>query len=138
MTAGFAVVQWVLGLAFIVLPAAVAVLSLGPWYERAGTASLAAQEAARAAVLADDWADAVASASGVVEAVEGRSCGDGEGCLRVELTSTTPGRLERGGRVSATVTVRMPLIVVPFGGTVGAFDYSVTHDEVVDRYRSFP
>ncbi len=138
MSGGFAVVQWVAGLGLVVVPAAVAVLSLAPWYERAGMASLAAQEAARAAVLADDWAGAVDAADRVVASIAARGCVGDPGCIRVELASTSPGRLDRGGSVSATVTVRIPVAVVPFAGTIGGFEHRVTHRETVDRYRSFP
>ncbi len=138
MSGGFAVVQWVAGLGLVVVPAAVAVLSLAPWYERAGMASLAAQEAARAAVLADDWEAAVDASTRAVAAIEARSCIEDPGCLRVELASSSPGRLDRGGSVSATVTVRMPMAVVPFVGTVADFEHRVTHRETIDRYRSFP
>ncbi len=120
------------------IPVAVIVLSLAPWYERAGIASLAAQEAARAAVLADDWDGALERALEVVDAVERARCGDVERCLELDITSTTPRSLRRGSVVTVEVTVMLPVAVIPFLGSVGGFEFSTTHTETVDPYRSLP
>jgi hypothetical protein len=48
------------------------------------------------------------------------------------------GSLERGSEVAAHVTVRMPALVIPGIGRVGAWEWTVTHAEQVDLYRSFP
>ena len=120
------------------VPVAVIVLSLAPWYERAGVASLAAQEAARAAVLADDWESALERAFAVVDAMERARCIDAERCLEVDISSTTPRALDRGSVVTVEVTVRLPMAVIPFVGEVGAFEFASTHAEIVDPYRSLP
>lgn len=132
---GFVTVQWTLGLALVVLPAAAIVLSIAPWYQRAAVASLAAQEGARAAVLADDWTTALGSVEMIEERFGTKACGDG--CLRLTLSSAS-GSLTRDAIVAVDAAIRMPAVVIPFAGEVGSFTYSVTHRERVDPYRGFP
>lgn len=121
-----------LGVALLVVPAVVAVISFAPWLEARSYVRAAAAEAARAAVLtsgdptAAGVAAAVAMAAGHdLEDVEVIMCG-GSRCA-----------LERGGTVAATVRVEVPLVHTPWG-PVGGIGVEATHREPVDQYRSLP
>lgn len=87
---------------------------------------------ARTAVLADSWDEATAAGEDAV-ARSGANYGLPAGDLTVEWEGT----LARGGTVTARVTVRMPALVVPGLGRIGAWLWTASHSELVDRYRSF-
>lgn len=96
-------------------------------------ARLAAQEAARSVVLADDFGEG--SAAGAALAAEIAANHDLAGAIEAVEFS---GSLERGATVEATVIVTVPVPAVPFFGSGGAISWSVRHAEQVDAYRSFP
>ncbi|HUH06478.1 MAG TPA: hypothetical protein VML96_01605 [Egibacteraceae bacterium] len=128
--------EFALGAGVLVLPVAMLVLVFPTWIERQSAARLAAQEAARAVVLADDCADGRRSAALLVEEIAANhELADG-------LTLTQPagcaGELARGAIVTATVTVQMPLTAIPLIGRAGGFSWTVSHSERVDQYRSLP
>jgi hypothetical protein len=132
--AGFAPAELVLWTGLILLPTLILVASLPTWWERQSLARLAAQEAARAVALADDWeAGAINAGQVVAEVAANHQVPPGD----VVLTDLA-GSLDRGASVSATVSVRVPAMAVPFLVTVPAFEMSVTHTELVDAYRSLP
>lgn len=115
------------------IPVFVIVMSIPSWVERMSFARVAAQEAARAAVLADSWDEGQAQASNLVAEIAANH-GVPAGVSSVALSGT----LERGAVVSATVSVQTPTLTIPFVTTVGATTLSSTHTEVVDHYRSLP
>jgi len=137
---GFAVVEWTIGIGLIVLPVAVLVASLAPWFHQASMARTMAQEAARVLVLSDDWeagteeaatlARQIARNHGVADA---GWCEGGSGCVSV----TFDGDLVRSGEVRVIVSVPMQGITVPFIGSALGFQWSTDHSERVDDYRSF-
>lgn len=131
---GFAALELALWTGLILLPALILIVSLPIWWERHSTARLAAREAARTVVLADDWDTAVARAHQVTsEVAANHQVPDGD------LTLTAlEGSLDRGAAVSATVTVAVPAMAVPFLLELPAFTVSITHTENVNAYRSFP
>jgi hypothetical protein len=115
------------------LPVFVIVMSAPTWVERLTFARVAAQEAARAAVLADTWADSQAQANAFV-AETAANYGVPAGATSVSLSGT----LERGATVSATVSVQTPTLHIPFVTTIGSTTLVSTHTEVVDHYPSLP
>ncbi|MGH9104477.1 MAG: hypothetical protein ACRDZX_01310 [Acidimicrobiales bacterium] len=121
----------VLGLGLIVLPVMVLVLVLPTWEQRAVDANDAARDAARALVVADDWADGVASADQVVaQAVRN------DGLPVSDMSVRCSGSLVPGGQVVAVVTVVVPVGEIPGLGLVGALHYRVSSTEHVDSYRA--
>lgn len=133
-------VEWTIGIGLIVLPVAVMVASLAPWFHQASMARTMAQEAARILVLADDWevgteqaavlARQIAQNHGVDDA---GWCEGGSGCVSVRFE----GDLVRTGEVMVIVSVPMQGITVPFIGSALGFQWSTEHSERVDDYRSF-
>lgn len=141
---GFVIPEWLLGIAVIIMPVIVIVSSIAPWYQRANLATLIAQEAARTMVLADDWDTGEADARNVAREIAanhglgaGAWCGGpGPGCLSIVFDGTTPGVLQRGTEISISVEVPIPGVVVPGIGEVAEFQWTQTHSERVDDYRS--
>lgn len=131
---GFAAVEFVAGLALLVLPMAVLVVSLPVWAETQSSARVVAREAARVLVGADDDAQGRAAAT----AMAGRVADN----LGVELVGvphfegSVEGPPGRESEVSATVTVRLPLLALPLLADLTAVDWTVEHREPVDAYRS--
>jgi hypothetical protein len=117
--------------ALLVFAVALIVLTFPTWLERHAAARAGADDAARAVVLADGWEQGAAAAEAIVAQVASNYDLDPDD-LNLELT----GSFERGGTVTATVTVTMPVTSLPLLGPVGGFSRSLSHTEVVDRFRS--
>jgi hypothetical protein len=122
-------VELALGVALLLLPTMLLVLVLPTWAERQAMVRVAAQEAARAAVLAGDWGAARLAAAEVAA---------NHGLAPDAVGVTFDGRLHRGGTVAATASARLPVVVLPGLGAVGGFTVRATHREPVDPYRSLP
>ncbi|MBW3576907.1 MAG: hypothetical protein KY462_04040 [Actinobacteria bacterium] len=145
--AGSAPLELALGAGLLLFPVAILALSFPVWVERQSMAQVAAQEAARAAVLAEDPRTAAASAVALVARSAANhqvAADDVRVCFSVHAVGSPPGActgltgLPRGAAVTAHVTVRLPTL--PFPGlrtAVGAVNYTVRHTEQVDTYRGF-
>ena len=142
--AGFTTPEWLLGIGLIIMPVIVIVASIAPWYQRANMATLIVQEAARAMVLADDWDGGAAAARTLALEIaanhgftEGDWCPSPQpGCLWMSIGGSSPGQIRRGAEISVQIEVPIPGIVVPGVGDVAAFQWSQSHTERVDDYRS--
>ena len=115
------------------LPVFIIVMSAPSWVERLLFARTAAQEAARAVVLADTWDQGQGRAGQLVDQIAAN-----HDVPSAATTLALSGELERGGTVTATVTVQTPTLTIPFVTTVGSTTLSSTHSEIVDHYRSLP
>lgn len=133
---GFAAVELVAGIGFLVFPIAVLVISLPIWAETQTSARSVAQEAARAFALAGDDATGRARAVALADRIAENL--DIELSAPLDLFGTVEAPPGRPSEVSATVTVRLPLIPLPFFADLTAVDWSVEHREPVDAYRSRP
>lgn len=140
---GTASLELALGAGLLVIPALLVVVSFGPWLEGRAFARAAAAEAARAAVLSQG--DPAAAGSALVgDMVTGRGLHPGSVSVSMcEGPSLPPGAgagscaLVRGARVTATVSLVVPLISTPWG-PVGGITVTASHAEPVDAYRSIP
>lgn len=134
---GYATVELVAGIAFLLLPVTLLVLTLPTWAERQSFAASAAHDAALALARSSTWPSGKARAEQIVDEMA-RNYG-----LRsdepVQLT-WEPDRqgasVERGERVTAVVSVPTPGVFVPGLGYIGRWDLTARHTEIVDRYRS--
>ncbi|MGH3452724.1 MAG: hypothetical protein ACRDQW_18885, partial [Haloechinothrix sp.] len=117
-----------LAIGLLVFPITILVVSLPTWVERQSAARVAAQEAAREVVLADSWGEGTERGVAVAQQTAANHGVDG-------VAVSFSGSLERGAEVAAHVTVKMPALVVPGIGRVGAWSWTVTHTEQVDLYR---
>ena len=99
---------------------------------------MAATEAARQIVLADDMTSGIAAASETAREIVSNHGLDPDDLLDIVVTATPPGGLQRGQIVTVTVTVRGNPILVPGLGSVGnPFDAVASATERVDDYRGF-
>jgi hypothetical protein len=129
---GYVTLELVLGLAFLVLPVAMLVLALPTWFARQDLARLAAQQAARTAVVHRSGEAGLAAAR---EIAAGGGLGSG---TDLEVAFAPSSSLVRGGVVVARATVRMPLALVPGLGEIGSFSWTATFAERADPYGSGP
>jgi len=131
--AGFVALELALGIGLLVLPLTMLVLTFPTWSEYQATATTAAAEAAREAVLAPDLQEGRMLGEAVAREV---FANHGLARTAVEVRWRGAGSLERGATVIATVTIRMPAAEIPGIGRVGSWHWTATHAEQVDRYRS--
>jgi hypothetical protein len=128
----------------LLLPAALLVLSFGPWLERRTLVRSVAAEAARLEVLSDGDEIAVsrlvagwAERNGIDPAgLEVALCGGPASPADRPLRSTCL-PLRRSEVVAVEVRTVVPVVRTPFGD-VGGVTVSATAVEVVDRHRSLP
>lgn len=121
-----------LAVGLIMLPVVMLVASLPAWVETRSMAELAAQEAARTVVLADDQAGGEAAGTAAARLIATNHGIDGS-----SLTISYTGVLEWGQEITATVRVPMPVLSIPLIGTFTVGDFTAQHTERVDDYRSF-
>lgn len=132
--AGFAAVEFVAGIALLVLPMVILIVSLPVWAETQSSARVVVREAARILAGADDDATGRAAAT----AMAGRVADN----LGVELISgprfegSVEGAPGQESEVAAAVTVRLPLLALPLLADLTAVEWTVEHREPVDAYRS--
>jgi hypothetical protein len=132
---GFAAIELSAGVALLLLPVALLVLSLPEWSSRQGIARLAARDGARAVAIAGGCDPGRAD-----RAVAAIAAGAGlpDDALRVSLDCAAGDPLPRGGTVTARVTVAMPAVAVPLIGSTPAWSWTAVHREPVDPYGSRP
>jgi hypothetical protein len=129
--AGFVATELVAGVALLVLPVVLLVLTFPRWSERQTTARAIAREVARRSVR-DGVCDR--SAADELAATMARNLGLAPRNVRVDLACADGTGLVPGGDVEARVTVAMPAVEVPGVGALGAWSWTASHREPVDRY----
>ncbi len=136
---GSVALELTLGLGLLVLPVALLVAVFPGWAERTAMARVAAQEAARIAVLADDAASGeAAGAAMALQVAANHGVPVGDLATTVAVPRDARGDPLRGGIGIATVTVAIRLPALPLTGAPRAFSWTVTHRERIDDYRSLP
>lgn len=140
---GSAPVELALGVAVLLFPAALVVLSFGPWLEartfvRSGAAVVARQIAVTGSEssVAQGLAAMAGSAGIEVDSVAVQLCSGSP----VTLGAANPSGclpLPRAGAVTVTVLVAVPVVSTPWG-EIGGLTVEATHSESLDLYRSMP
>lgn len=105
-------------------------VALPQWPERQSGARGAAAEAARAAVLVDRPGEV----EGVARAVASEVLTN-YGISSGQYSVSVDGGLERGERIKVTVSIRLPVISMPFGPDIASRTYEATASEDVELYR---
>jgi hypothetical protein len=131
--AGFVATELAAGVALLVLPVVLLVLTFPRWSERQTTARVIAREVARRSAR-----DAVCDrgAARDLGATMARNLGVDPSQVSVELECSDGADLAPGGDVQARVTVAMPAVQVPGVGAVGGWSWTARHREPIDRYAS--
>ncbi len=140
---GSAPIELALGVAVILLPAALVVLSFGPWLEARTLVRTGAAVTARYIAVTGNEDGVVpglaevAVASGLgPESVAVALCG-GPAASLGDLRASTCMPLPRTGVVTVTVYADVPVVSTPWGD-VGGLTVEATHVESLDPYRSMP
>ena len=123
-------IEFLFAVGVLLFPIAVFVLTIAPVVERRNVAGRAAAEAARAYAVAPSESEALAAAAGIVDQIDGN--------YSFDLTLSLVGDFDRGGLVTATVAVTLPAIVFPGVGDAPGINYTASHQENIDLYRSLP
>lgn len=144
---GTAAIELVVGVALIMVPMAMIVLSFAPLLEARTFVRLASSELARTVAITDG--DELAAYQSIREMavnnaidparVDVALCGGGESSLADEPRSTCTdgnGLLERGTYVS--VFMRVTVDVIPLFTEGVSMSTGYEHAEFVDQYRSIP
>ena len=133
---GFIAVEYAAAIGLLLIPVTLLVVTLPKWPERQMIARVAAEEAVRAAVLANDWESGTAAGEDVAEQVV-TNWGLEPDAITVTWPGEGTGPLSRDATVTVDVEVTMPALWIP---AVGEFEWgpgwSVQHTEAVDKYRS--
>jgi hypothetical protein len=124
--------ELLLGVGLVLFPLVMLIAAIPTWIEARAMGELAAQEAARAMVLADDQASGAATGTAVANQIAANH-GYG-GAISVGYD----GVLDWGETITANVTVEVPVVAIPGIGTFAGTTVTLSHTERVDDYRSFP
>ena len=131
-----AAIEMIAVLAFLLIPTLVAFMQVPRWIDARSTAELAAAEAARLMVLAPDYATGAATGRAAALRIVENHGWPATALHGLEWSSDT--ELEGGQLITATVTMEVPAIVVPYVGRFRAGGtFSASHTELVDQFRSF-
>mgnify|MGYP003134334180 CR=1 FL=1 len=131
--AGAAAIELPLAVGLLLMPIAVVVMLVPQWPERQTVARSAAKEAATL------YANAPSRSAGIelAQASVAQAAAN-HGLPPTALTVALGGEWCRACTVTASVTVDIPAVAVPFAGTVGAFSYTSSSSARIDDYRSLP
>lgn len=135
---GSSPVELALGVALIIVPVALLVILLPTWFERQSMARSAAREAALIMSRAADFESGRRDAEvRIQEVAQNHEIDPAD--VRLDVVSDgDPGRLERGEYVRTTVAVGMPLVIFPWFGPLGGFDWEASSIARVDPPRDLP
>jgi hypothetical protein len=132
---GFAALEFVLGIACIVLPLTLLAMSLPTWFERQSTARAIAREVARTQAIE---LACVPEAGSRLGAEMSRNLGLSPADVEVTIDCPPGISLMGAHQVTAAVRVRIPALVVPFLGGIGGFSWTARHTEPIDQYAGEP
>lgn len=126
---GFVTIEFAAGCAFLLLPITLLVLTLPTWFERVDMTRIAAREAARDYVINNNQAESQQIVNDIQNNYK---------IPQNDMTLSLSGDpTQRGGKVTATVTTKVPATHIPIINVDGpAFTIKSTHVEPVDEYRS--
>ena len=116
----------------LLLPTVMGLAQIPRWIDARSTAELAAQEAARQAVLAPDLASGVAGGEAMARQIVANHGWPPEALISISWS----GDLLAGAEIEATVTMEFPAIVFPVG-SFGGGSVTRSHSERVEDYREF-
>ncbi len=126
------VLEMIFVIGILLLPTVMGLAQIPRWIDARSTAELAAQEAARQAVLAPDAATGAASGEAMARQIVANHGWPPEALVSISFS----GGLVAGQEVEATVTMQFPAIVFPVG-SFGGGSVTRSHSERVEDYREF-
>ncbi len=127
---GFVSVELSACIALLLLPVAMLVVSVPSWSSREHAATVIAREAAR--LTSDRWPAVDDVEVDEMASELATNLGVDPGDVVVQLSEIA----DRGQRVRATVTIRMPALHIPGVGSIGQWHWTTSSAVLVDPYRS--
>jgi hypothetical protein len=124
-------IEWLVAMVLLFVPVVLIGAGMSRWPERQQVARAAAAEAARAAVLADSYPDAVAAANQVAGEVAG-NYGVAGTAYDVDVSAPV---WDWGEELTVTVTIAMPALDVPGVGSWSVSDWSSSSTQRIEDYR---
>ena len=132
---GFVAAELAAGVALLVLPVIVLVLSLPTWAERRTTARAIAREVGRATARSMVCDRAAARALATTMAA---NLGADPSAVSVTLACPDGEPLAPGSTLEVAVTVQVPAVHLPAFGDAGGWTITARHREPVDEYGAVP
>lgn len=126
------VLEMIFVVGILLLPTVMGLAQVPRWIDARSTAELAAQEAARQAVLAPDAATGAAAGEALARQIVANHGWPADALVSI----TFAGDLVAGQELEATVTMQFPAIVFPVG-SFGGGTVTRSHSERVEDYREF-
>lgn len=134
---GAVALELALGMGLLVLPIALLVAVFPGWAERTAMARVAAQEAARVAALSESSGEGIAAGEALaLQIAANHDVPPSEVSTDISVPVDSAGDLRRGGEVVASVTVAIHMPALPLTGSGWSVDWTITHRERIDDYRS--
>lgn len=128
---GFVAVEWIAAMVFLLIPVVMIGAGVSRWPERQQVARASAAEAARAAVLSDTQAAALAEADRVAgEVAANYGVPADQFTVRVDAPAW-----DWGEEVTVTVTMSMPALDIPGAGSWAPTDWSASSTQRIEDYR---
>lgn len=126
------VLEMIFVVGVLLLPTVMGLAQIPRWIDARSTAELAAQEAARQAVLAPDLATGRAAGEAIARQIVTNHGWPSDALMSISFV----GDLVAGEEIEATVTMEFPALVFPVG-SFGGGSVTRSHSERVEDYREF-
>lgn len=126
------VLEMIFVVGVLLLPTVMGLAQIPRWIDARSTAELAAQEAARQAVLAPDLATGMAAGESMARQIVANHGWPSDALMGISFA----GDLVAGEEIEATVTMEFPALVFPVG-SFGGGSVTRSHSERVEDYREF-
>ncbi len=126
------VLEMIFVVGVLLLPTVMGLAQIPRWIDARSTAELAAQEAARQAVLAPDLATGMAAGEAMARQIVINHGWPSDALMSISFA----GDLVSGQEIEATVTMEFPALVFPVG-SFGGGSVTRSHSERVEDYREF-
>ncbi|MBP7835069.1 hypothetical protein KA025_03215 [Candidatus Saccharibacteria bacterium] len=111
---GFMAIEWVVGMALLVVPAFILVISMMQYPPRKALSQVAASEAATAYVQANNDIDGVIAAQDAAKSVIDSELGAGSYSGMTNVVEVDKHSFCPGGEVKVIVKIPVPLLINPF------------------------
>ncbi len=131
---GFVAVEFVTGIAFLLVPTVMLVSSIANWYETRTTASALARTVAQSVADLPPSCEVTASQVSNIEGL-GRVLASERG-VSSESIDIGVSQGGRGESLKVRVTIMTPVTHIPLLGDIGSFPVEMTQSAPIDQYRN--
>ncbi|MGB2757713.1 MAG: hypothetical protein WBD02_08630 [Acidimicrobiia bacterium] len=133
---GFVAIEFVAGIALLIVPMVMIVSTLSTWFESRQSAEVIARQLAQA--VADSPLGCSLSASDVHTIYYGAILLGSERGVPASAIHVDVNQPQRGASAHVKVGIDVPAAQIPFAGDIGSFRISMEAQAPVDQYRECP